>query len=133
RLGSHTCRVGNGSSPWMVQGAGRRCGARRPADRACPHRLLSRVQGQHLRCCNNSGAQGQNVISTGPYAVIRCPMYAWSLPMVLGTALALGSWWRTLMVLPMIAALVARILNEERYLAINLAGYQTTSARSATG
>jgi protein-S-isoprenylcysteine O-methyltransferase Ste14 len=59
-------------------------------------------------------AQGQNVI----YAVIRHPIYAWNLPMVLGTALALGSWWGTLMVVPMIAALVARILNEERYLAI---------------
>jgi protein-S-isoprenylcysteine O-methyltransferase Ste14 len=68
-------------------------------------------------------AQGQNVISTGPYAVLRHPMYAWNLPMVLGTALALGSWWGTLMVVPMIAALVARILNEEKYLATNLAGY----------
>ena len=68
-------------------------------------------------------AQGQNVISTGPYAVIRHPMYAWNLPMLFGTALALGSWWGTLMVVPMIAALAARILNEERYLAINLAGY----------
>jgi protein-S-isoprenylcysteine O-methyltransferase Ste14 len=67
--------------------------------------------------------QGQSVISTGQYAVIRHPMYAWNLPLVLGTALALGSWWGTLMVVPMIAALVARILNEERYLATNLAGY----------
>src|SRR5262249_49410262 len=67
--------------------------------------------------------QGQNVISTGPYAVIRHPTYAWNLPMVLGTALALGSWWGTLMVVPMIATLVARILNEESYLAINLVGY----------
>jgi protein-S-isoprenylcysteine O-methyltransferase Ste14 len=67
--------------------------------------------------------QGQTVISTGPYAVIRHPMYAWNLPMVFGTALALGSWWGTLMGMPMIAALVARILNEERYLATNLAGY----------
>jgi protein-S-isoprenylcysteine O-methyltransferase Ste14 len=67
--------------------------------------------------------QGQKVISTGPYAVLRHPLYAWSLAMVLGTALALGSWWGTLMVVPMIAALVARILNEERYLTTNLAGY----------
>jgi isoprenylcysteine carboxyl methyltransferase (ICMT) family protein YpbQ len=37
-------------------------------------------------------AQGQNVISTGPYAVICHPTYAWNVPMVLG-ALALGSWW----------------------------------------
>jgi protein-S-isoprenylcysteine O-methyltransferase Ste14 len=67
--------------------------------------------------------QGQNVISAGPYAVLRHPKYAWNLALVLGTALALGSWWGTLMVVPMIAALVGRILNEERYLVTNLAGY----------
>jgi protein-S-isoprenylcysteine O-methyltransferase Ste14 len=67
--------------------------------------------------------EGQAVISSGPYAVVRHPMYAWNLPMILGTALALGSWWGTLLVVPMIAGLVARILYEERYLAANLAGY----------
>jgi protein-S-isoprenylcysteine O-methyltransferase Ste14 len=68
-------------------------------------------------------AQSQNVVSTGPYAMLRHPMYAWNLPMVVGTALALGSWWGTLMAAPMIGATVARILNEEKYLTVNLAGY----------
>jgi protein-S-isoprenylcysteine O-methyltransferase Ste14 len=67
--------------------------------------------------------EGQTVISTGPYAVVRHPMYAWALLMILGTPLALGSWWGLLLVVPAIAGLVARILEEERYLAANLAGY----------
>jgi protein-S-isoprenylcysteine O-methyltransferase Ste14 len=35
---------------------------------------------------------GQKVISTGPYALVRHPMYAGSLPMLIGIPLALGSW-----------------------------------------
>jgi protein-S-isoprenylcysteine O-methyltransferase Ste14 len=68
-------------------------------------------------------AEGQTVISTGPYAVVRHPMYAWALPMILGMPLALGSWWGLLLVVPAVAGLVARMLDEERYLAENLAGY----------
>lgn len=67
--------------------------------------------------------EGQTVISSGPYAVVRHPMYAWALLMILGMPLALGSWWGLLLVVPATAGLVARILDEERYLAANLAGY----------
>ena len=35
----------------------------------------------------------QKVVSTGPYAVVRHPMYSGALVMLLGTPLALGSWW----------------------------------------
>jgi protein-S-isoprenylcysteine O-methyltransferase Ste14 len=73
------------------------------------------------------------VISTGPYAVIRHPMYAWNLPMLLGDSTGPGFMVGTLMVVPMIAALVARILNEERYLAINLAGYADYRHEVPTG
>jgi protein-S-isoprenylcysteine O-methyltransferase Ste14 len=66
---------------------------------------------------------GQTVISTGPYAVVRHPMYAWALLMILRMPLALGSWWGLILVVPAVAGLVARVLNEERYLAANLAGY----------
>jgi protein-S-isoprenylcysteine O-methyltransferase Ste14 len=38
-------------------------------------------------------AEGQTVISTGPYAFVRHPMYAGALVMLIGTPLALGSWW----------------------------------------
>jgi protein-S-isoprenylcysteine O-methyltransferase Ste14 len=68
-------------------------------------------------------AEGQTVISTGPYAVVRHPMYGWALVMILGMPLALGSLWGLLLVVPAVAGLVARLLDEERYLAANLAGY----------
>jgi protein-S-isoprenylcysteine O-methyltransferase Ste14 len=68
-------------------------------------------------------ADGQKVISTGPYAVIRHPMYSCALVMLFGIPLALGSWWGLLMLVPALAALVWRLLEEERFLAKNLPGY----------
>jgi protein-S-isoprenylcysteine O-methyltransferase Ste14 len=68
-------------------------------------------------------AEGQKVISTGPYAVVRHPMYSWALLMMLGMPLALGSWWGLLIVVPGVAGIVARLLDEEQFLARNLAGY----------
>ncbi len=38
-------------------------------------------------------APGQEVVSTGPYAIVRHPMYSGALVMLFGTPLALGSWW----------------------------------------
>jgi protein-S-isoprenylcysteine O-methyltransferase Ste14 len=69
-------------------------------------------------------AEGQKVISTGPYAVVRHPMYSCALVMLLGIPLALGSWWGLLMLIPALAALVWRLLEEERFLAKNLPGYK---------
>jgi protein-S-isoprenylcysteine O-methyltransferase Ste14 len=66
---------------------------------------------------------GQRVVSTGPYALVRHPMYTGALIMLLGTPIALGSWWGLLMVVPMIAVLVLRILDEEKFLAHGLHGY----------
>ena len=68
-------------------------------------------------------AEGQRVISTGPYAVVRHPMYSFALLMMLGMPPALGSWWGLLMVAPAIAAIVARLLDEEQFLSRNLDGY----------
>jgi protein-S-isoprenylcysteine O-methyltransferase Ste14 len=67
--------------------------------------------------------EGQSVISTGPYAVVRHPMYSWALVMMLGMPLALGSWWGLLAVTTAVAGIVARLLDEERFLAGHLAGY----------
>ena len=53
-------------------------------------------------------ATGQTVISTGPYAVVRHPMYGWALLMILGMPLALGSFWGLLLAVPAVAGLVAR-------------------------
>jgi protein-S-isoprenylcysteine O-methyltransferase Ste14 len=66
---------------------------------------------------------GQRVVSTGPYAVVRHPMYAGALVMLLGVPLALGSWWGLVAFPPMTAAIVARLLGEERLLARDLPGY----------
>jgi protein-S-isoprenylcysteine O-methyltransferase Ste14 len=68
-------------------------------------------------------AEHQKVVSTGPYALIRHPMYAGSLPMVVGTPLALGSWWGLGALILFIPALLWRLLDEEKYLKKNLPGY----------
>lgn len=66
---------------------------------------------------------GQRVVSTGPYAILRHPMYAGVLIMLSGTPIALGSWWGILRLLPMVFVLVLRILDEEQVLRLRLAGY----------
>lgn len=68
--------------------------------------------------------QGQRVVTTGPYAIVRHPMYLGVLVMFLFTPVALGSWWALIPALPMAAVLVARIRNEEQLLAKELQGYQ---------
>jgi protein-S-isoprenylcysteine O-methyltransferase Ste14 len=66
---------------------------------------------------------GQTVISTGPYAIVRHPMYASALLYLLGTPLALGSYWGLVVVAAMLPFLLWRLLDEERLLAQNLPGY----------
>ena len=68
-------------------------------------------------------AEDQKVISTGPYALVRHPMYTGGLIMLFGIPLALGSWWGMLINVPMTAAVVWRLLDEERFLAGKLPGY----------
>jgi protein-S-isoprenylcysteine O-methyltransferase Ste14 len=52
----------------------------------------------------------QKVISTGPYAVIRHPMYAGAFIMLFGIPLALGSGWAFVFVFLLFAAIVWRLL-----------------------
>jgi protein-S-isoprenylcysteine O-methyltransferase Ste14 len=68
-------------------------------------------------------AEGQEVISTGPYALVRHPMYAGALPLIIGVPLALGSWWGLLVLLLFMPALIWRLLDEENFLTRNLPGY----------
>jgi len=68
-------------------------------------------------------AEGQTVISTGPYALVRHPMYAGALVMLIGIPLALGSWWGLLALLLILPVLIWRLLDEERFLRQNLSGY----------
>ena len=74
-------------------------------------------------------APDQKVISTGLYAVVRHPMYAGSLPMLIGIPLALGSYWGLLALAAMMPALIWRLLDEERFLAKNLPGYRDYCAK----
>ncbi len=69
-------------------------------------------------------ASDQQVISTGPYARVRHPMYAGALVMMAGIPIALGSGWGLLALAAMMPALVWRILDEEKFLAAGLPGYE---------
>jgi protein-S-isoprenylcysteine O-methyltransferase Ste14 len=69
-------------------------------------------------------SENQRVISTGPYAWIRHPMYAAALLMLTGIPLALGSGWSVLLVLILLPALIWRLKDEEKFLARNLPGYR---------
>jgi protein-S-isoprenylcysteine O-methyltransferase Ste14 len=68
-------------------------------------------------------ATDQRVISTGPYAFVRHPMYASALVMLLGISPALGSWWGLPIVVAIVPALIWRLTDEERFLAQRLPGY----------
>ena len=68
-------------------------------------------------------ASGQSVISTGPYAVVRHPMYAAALLMLLGIPVSLGSWWGALVLAALLPALAWRLIDEERVLVRDLSGY----------
>jgi protein-S-isoprenylcysteine O-methyltransferase Ste14 len=66
---------------------------------------------------------GQKVISSGPYAVVRHPMYLATIVMFLATPVALGSYWALLPFLLLPPFLVLRIRGEEKFLEKELPGY----------
>ena len=71
----------------------------------------------------------QKVISTGPYGVVRHPMYSGMVLLVLATPAALGSWWGVLPALLVIPVLVWRIVDEEKLLNAELPGYADYASR----
>ena len=68
-------------------------------------------------------AQDQHVIDTGPYALVRHPMYAGALLLFVGMPLALGSWWGLVVGALIVPVLGWRLLREEAFLAEHLPGY----------
>lgn len=73
--------------------------------------------------------QDQKVISSGPYAIVRHPMYSGAAVYFIGMSLALGSYWGLIPSALVVLALVWRLLDEERFLAQNLAGYSDYCAK----
>ena len=69
------------------------------------------------------------VVSTGPYAYVRHPMYAGAVPLIVGTPLLLGSWWGLIWGAAMIALLGFRAVLEEDALKAELDGYDAYAAR----
>ncbi len=68
-------------------------------------------------------SEGQKVIETGPYSLVRHPMYLGSTVMYIFSPLALGSAWAIIPALLMVPVLVARIISEEKLLTAELPGY----------
>jgi protein-S-isoprenylcysteine O-methyltransferase Ste14 len=66
---------------------------------------------------------GQHVVSTGPYAIVRHPMYTGGLLLLVATPLAMGSWWGLIPAIAASPALIARIFDEESALIAELPGY----------
>jgi protein-S-isoprenylcysteine O-methyltransferase Ste14 len=68
-------------------------------------------------------AKDQKVVSTGPYAVVRHPMYAGGLLYLLAMPLALGSYWGLVVFAVVLLLVLWRLFDEERFLSHNLPGY----------
>ncbi len=67
--------------------------------------------------------KGQKVITTGPYAIVRHPMYLGSTIMILATPVALGSWWTLIGFALVIPFIMLRAVDEEKLLTKGLPGY----------
>jgi protein-S-isoprenylcysteine O-methyltransferase Ste14 len=92
--------------------------------------LISRVYRENtFTSATIQVVEGQRVVSTGPYAHVRHPMYASALLYLLGTPLGLGSYWGLVPLVAMAPFLVWRLLDEERLLARDLPGYADYQGR----
>lgn len=65
----------------------------------------------------------QKVIGTGPYRIVRHPMYAGAMLLVVATPVALGSLVAVPFAIPLILVVIVRLLDEEKFLSANLTGY----------
>ncbi len=72
---------------------------------------------------------GQRVITTGPYAIVRNPMYSSAAMYFIGLSLALGSYWGLIASVLTIFGLIWRLFDEEQFLAKNLPGYTEYCAK----
>jgi len=73
--------------------------------------------------------RGQTVVATGPYAIVRHPMYATALLYFISMALLLGSWYGVLVSVFLDLALIFRSTMEDRLLQRELPGYIEYASR----
>ncbi len=73
--------------------------------------------------------RGHRVISDGPYAIVRHPMYGGTLLLIVGIPLLLGSWWGLALSPRLILLFAVRAVMEERTLMAELPGYTDYAAR----
>lgn len=67
---------------------------------------------------------GQTVVDSGLYGIVRHPMYAVTVWLFLSIPVILGSWWSLLCFCPYVPVIIIRILNEEKLLESELKGYK---------
>jgi protein-S-isoprenylcysteine O-methyltransferase Ste14 len=85
--------------------------------------MLTVIQNSHAAATVRVEA-GQKLASTGLYGLVRHPMYAGNVIMMVGVPLALGSYWGLIFVVPGLIVLVSRIRDEEKLLQEELTGYR---------
>jgi protein-S-isoprenylcysteine O-methyltransferase Ste14 len=85
--------------------------------------MITTIQNGYA-AANVTVESGQTVVSTGLYSVVRHPMYFGNVVLMVGVPPALGSYWALLFVIGGLAVLASRILDEEKALAQDLAGYR---------
>lgn len=73
--------------------------------------------------------EGQKVVDTGLYKIVRHPMYAVTVWLFLAIPIVLGSWWALVCFLPYVVVVVVRILDEEKLLVRELEGYEDYKKR----
>jgi len=74
-------------------------------------------------------ADEQRVITTGPYRIVRHPMYAGAFILLIFSALALGSWWAIPCAVLLMLSIVLRLIEEEKFLSAHLNGYDAYRAQ----
>ena len=86
--------------------------------------LFARVMRENRFLSRTVGVDhGQVVVRSGPYAIVRHPMYAAVIPLYLAGPLALGSYWALIPAAAIPVVIVLRILDEEKVLCRELEGY----------